>query len=147
MLMRRVCVLVTALSLLFSQGMQAWFDGGHMTVAYIAYQSLTPGTRARVDALLKLNPLYPVWTKGISKKQMGLVAFLRAATWPDCIKQAACSPGYTSDGGDTPAGAPTDAQNIGYSDHLMHKYWHYIDIPFSAGAPGQPPKTPNAQTE
>jgi hypothetical protein len=29
----------------------------------------------------------------------------------------------------------------------MHKYWHFIDIPYSAGAPGQPPKEPNALTE
>jgi len=133
--------------LLFCQTLLAWFDGGHMTVAYIAYQNLTPQTRARVDGLLQLNPLYPIWTKGVSKKQKGLVAFLRAATWPDCIKQKTCSPGYSSDGGDTPTGAPTDAQNIGYSDKLMHKYWHYIDIPYSAGAPGKPPNIPNAQTE
>ncbi|MGA7410136.1 MAG: S1/P1 nuclease [Bryobacteraceae bacterium] len=145
--MRRVRVFAAALALLFSQNIQAWFNGGHMTVAYIAYQNLTPGTRTRVDALLQLNPLYPAWTKGISKKQMGLVAFLRAATWPDCIKDKTCAPGYTSDGGDTPAGGPTDEQNIGYSDKLMHKYWHFVDVPFSAGSPGEPPKTPNAQTE
>jgi hypothetical protein len=29
----------------------------------------------------------------------------------------------------------------------MHKYWHFIDTPFSAGAPGVPPATPNALTE
>lgn len=145
--MRKVCVLAAALIILFSQTMLAWFDGGHMTVAYIAYQNLTPPTRARVDSLLQLNPLYPTWTKGVSKKQKGLVAFLHAATWADCIKQSGCSSGYKSDGGDTPPGAPTDDQNIGYSDKLMHKYWHFIDVPDSAGAPGLPPKVPNAQTE
>lgn len=29
----------------------------------------------------------------------------------------------------------------------MHKYWHFIDIPDPAGAPGLPPKTPNALIE
>jgi hypothetical protein len=31
---------------------------GHMTVAYVAYPKLTPQTRARVDQLLTLNPMY-----------------------------------------------------------------------------------------
>ena len=29
----------------------------------------------------------------------------------------------------------------------MHQYWHFVDTPYSAGAPGQPSKTPNALTE
>ena len=107
-----------------TQPLQAWFDGGHMVVAYIAYKNLTPDTRSQVDALLKRNRMYNKWTKGVAPSQRGLVAFLRAATWPDCIKQAQCAPGYKSDGGDIPPGDPTDAQNIGYSDKLMHKYWH-----------------------
>jgi hypothetical protein len=125
----------------------AWFNGGHMVVAYIAYQNLTPQIRSRVDALIRRNNLYAKWTKGVPKKQKGLVAFMKAATWPDCIKQQSCIPGYTSDGGNIPPGKATDAQNIGYEDKLMHRYWHFIDIPYSAGAPGQPPKVPNAQTE
>jgi hypothetical protein len=75
------------------------------------------------------------------------VAFVKAATWADCIKSSSCASGYTSDGGDVPPGNSSDAQNIGYDDHLMHKYWHFIDEPYSAGAPGQPPKEPNALTE
>ncbi len=146
--MRKLFSVAAALWLLLAASpIQAWFDGGHMVVAYIAYQNLTPQTRTRVDNLLKLNKMYAKWTKGVKSPQKGLVAFLRAATWPDCIKQKACSPGYTSDGGDTPPGNSTDAQNIGYADMLMHKYWHFIDLPYSAGAPGEPPKVPNAQTE
>ena len=118
-----------------------------MVVAYIAYRNLTPQTRTRVDALLKLNKMYPTWTKGVSAKQKGVTAFVRAATWPDCIKQKTCIAGYTSDGGDIPPGKSTDAQNIGYKDMLMHKYWHFVDVPFPAGAPGEPPKVPNAETE
>jgi hypothetical protein len=118
-----------------------------MVVAYIAYQNLTPKTKARVDALLKLNKMYPKWTNGIAAKNKGVTAFVQAATWPDCIKQTACAPGYISDGGDVPPGNPSDTQNIGYRDMLMHRYWHFIDQPLSAGAPGLPPKFPNAQTE
>lgn len=33
-----------------------WGAVGHMAVAPVAYQRLTPTTKARVDALLKLNP-------------------------------------------------------------------------------------------
>ena len=33
-----------------------WGSGGHMTVAFVAYENLTPQVRDRVDALIKLNP-------------------------------------------------------------------------------------------
>jgi hypothetical protein len=139
----------TAFLLLFLAALpvHAWFNGGHMVVAYIAYQNLTPEIRSRVDDLLKLNNMYAQWTAGVPDSQKGVAAFVKAATWPDCIKNAKCSPGFTSDGGDNPPGASTDGQNIGYDDKLMHKYWHFVDVPYSAGAPGQPPKTPNALTQ
>jgi hypothetical protein len=146
MKVRSYVAMVAALALLTSQG-NAWWDGGHETVAYIAYKKLTPATRTRVDAILKRNPKYDTWTKGIAANQQGLVAFVRAATWADCIKSSSCAKGYTSDGGDVPPGNATDNQNLGYDDHLMHKYWHFIDEPYSAGAPGQAPKQPNALTE
>jgi hypothetical protein len=129
--------------------LHAWNDTGHMTVAYIAYQNLTPETKTRVDALLKLNPRYKTWTKGVSASQRGLVAFLNGATWPDCIKQKC--PGYTADGtdhGDTPPPGPEASQNIGYDDKFMHKYWHFVDKPYATGdVPGKDPKNPNAETE
>src|SRR5581483_5683764 len=34
----------------------------------------------------------------------------------------------------------------GYKDKLMHKYWHFIDMPYPDG-PGREPKVPNALTE
>jgi hypothetical protein len=91
--MRKLFPVAAAVGLfLASSPSQAWFDGGHMVVAYIGYQNLTPQTRTRVDRLLMLNKMYLTWTKGATKKQVSLVAFLRAATWPDCIKEAKCSP-------------------------------------------------------
>jgi hypothetical protein len=117
-----------------------------MVVAYIAYKNLTAETRSQVDALLKLNQKYNEWTDGVPRRQKALAAFLRAATWADCIKMQSCAPGYTSDG-DQPPGNPTDTRNIGYEDKLMHKYWHYVDQPIAAGAPGEPAKEPNALTQ
>lgn len=35
---------------------RAWWDMGHMAVAAIAYDRLEPAARARVGALLRLNP-------------------------------------------------------------------------------------------
>jgi S1/P1 Nuclease len=144
--LRRFVVVVAIVALCTSQ-VDAWWDGGHEMVAYIAYQRLTQTTRKRVDVLLQRNPMYASWIQGIAPDKQGLVAFLKAATWPDCIKSSSCIGGYTSDGGNTPPGKPTDAQNIGYVDHLMHQYWHFVDEPYSAGAPGQPPKEPNALTQ
>src|SRR5882757_5610376 len=103
-----------------------WGSIGHMTVAYVAYQKLTPATKARVRDLLKLNPDYATWAndiKGDSK--------------------------YTDDGPDpnTPDGA-TSSQNIGYTDLFRHRYWHFIDTPhYIDGTSGYTVPTPNAQTQ
>jgi len=138
---------ITALTLFLAAApLQAWFSGGHMVVAYVAYRNLTQETRERVDALLKLNPMYAAWTQDAPADQKPLVAFLKAATWADCIKSANCSPGYTNDG-DTPKGVEAERQNTGYGDKLMHKYWHYIDTPYAAGAPAEDAKAPNAETQ
>jgi hypothetical protein len=29
----------------------------------------------------------------------------------------------------------------------MHKYWHFVDLPYPAGSPGHAPPSPNAETE
>jgi len=129
----------------------AWNDEGHMAVAYLAYQRLRPATRDRVDALLKLNPYYSKWLSAIpsdtSEADTKMMVFMIASTWPDEIRS---DPDYISDGldnGNTPEG-PASSQNIGYSDHLLHKYWHFIDIPYSQdGTPLPPIPSPNAQTQ
>src|SRR5579862_5210769 len=40
---------------------QAWNSLGHMAVAYVAWQKLTPAERARVVVLLQKNPSYQQW--------------------------------------------------------------------------------------
>ena len=128
-----------------------WDNLGHMAVAYVAYQHLNAPTKTRINQLLKLNPDYHKWKarvpSGTSAAKSKMMIFMMAATWPDAIKSET---GYSDDGtdsGDRPDGA-TSSQNIGYSDHLHHKYWHFIDTPFSTdGTPLPALPTPNAETQ
>jgi hypothetical protein len=119
-----------------------------MVVAYIAYKNLKQPLRDRVDQLLKRNPMYMTWIAGVPAAQRGLVAFIKAATWPDCIKRTSECPGYHedgTDGGETPPTDGTATRNIGYADKAMHKYWHFEDLPFSpSGLPTVGPKSSNA---
>ncbi len=132
---------------------RAWNDQGHMTVAYLAYKQLNPTARDRVNALLKLNPKYADWDATIkqqlpnaSQSDHDMYIFMIAATWPDQIKRDKT---YTSDGtqgGNRPDGSPDPTRNTGYDDMLMHKYWHFIDTPFSTDGTALPPiPTPNVQ--
>ena len=151
---RALKVLVcAALGLALSGPALAWNDRGHMTVAYIAYKQLTPTTRDRVNALLKLNPKYSDWSATVDKQAPGaspddknLMIFMIAATWADGIKRDST---YTQDGsqnGNRPDGSPDPGKNTGYDDLLMHKYWHFIDTPFTTDGTLLPPiPTPNAQ--
>ena len=121
----------------------AWNGFGHMTVAAIAYPLLTPAARQKVSALLKLNPNYSSWVSGVAAADRDRVAFMVAATWPDAIKSMS---GYKDDG-ETPKGSQA-GQNIGYADKNQHRYWHFIDTPFSPdNTPLHQPIPPNAQTQ
>ena len=104
----------------------AWNGTGHMVVADIAYDNLTPQTRAAVDALLQHHRDYGLWMSempaGYTDK--GRFAFMKASTWPDDIRK-------------TPDDRPI---------------WHYIDLPVVS--PGYTPDpaallvvTPNAETQ
>lgn len=129
----------------------AWDDEGHMAVAFVAYQHLNPATKNRVNQLLQLNPDYSRWKaavpSGTSAAQSNMLIFMMAATWPDFIKHKAGYSDDGSEGGDRPDGA-TSSQNIGYSDHLHHKYWHFVDTPFSTDGTSLPAlPSPNAETQ
>jgi hypothetical protein len=149
---RRLIALTLLLMISFSIPAYGWNSHGHMTVAYVAYQHLTPKTKDRVDALLRLNPEYKTWLTlipaGTSKDDTRMMVFMIAATWPDRIKK---NPQYHNDGpnnGDTPPNDPTAGQNIGYTDFARHKYWHFIDQPFSQdGTKTDGIPSPNAQTQ
>jgi|GEM_PF-195479 len=124
----RCTLLLGSLALLglAAPGARAWNGTGHMTVADIAYDNLTPKTRAAIDALLARHRDYALW---VSQMPAGYTdrarfAFMKAATWPDDIRK-------------TPDDRPI---------------WHYIDIPVVA--PGYTPTPaalvivqPNAETQ
>jgi hypothetical protein len=141
-----------ALFVLLAASLPAWGPIGHMTVAYAAYQRLTPVSKARARDLLKLNPDYANWEKqmpaGISPEDHDRTIFMIAAVWADDIKG---EPQYSDDGpdkgGNIPDGA-SSALNTGYSDLLRHRYWHFIDLPFSPdGAKLPVVPAPNAETQ
>jgi hypothetical protein len=139
------CLLIT----LLAAPVHAWNETGHMTVAYIAYQKLTPQTRGRVDTLLQRNPKYKTWIQNVPSEQRGLVAFLRASVWPDDIRS---DPEYEqldgTNNGNTPPNDKTASQNIGYKDHARHKYWHFINLPFpTLGQRGNNPPAVNAASQ
>lgn len=62
--MRLAVFISAALSLLPLQAAKAWWDEGHMQIAYVAYKHLDPSVKAEIDALLKLNKDYPKWIAG-----------------------------------------------------------------------------------
>jgi hypothetical protein len=124
-----------------------------MVVASIAYQQLTPEARSRVKVLLKKNPYAKkIWPgmlpPGAKTKDADEMIFMIAATWPDQIKSDGS---YKSDGtqnGNRPPDDPSAGQNIGYSDHARHKYWHFVDTPFSKDGTALPAiPSPNAETQ
>lgn len=150
MILVRKCIL-SAVLVLSPISLFGWGSIGHMTVAYVAYQDLSPAAKTRVRELLKLNPDYAQWEKqipaGTSVEDHDRFIFMMASTWADDIKW---EPQYSddgSDGGNTPNGAAS-VQNLGYSDRLRHKYWHFIDTPFSPDKTALPSiPTPNAETQ
>jgi S1/P1 nuclease len=100
----------------------AWWDEGHMQIAYVAYKKLNPAVRERADVLLRLNPDYAHWTAGAPAGQEKLYAFVHAATWADDIKT---KPDYYDD----QVTDSTAKENVPYG-HLKHSYWHYRDTLF-----------------
>jgi len=114
---------------------------------------LTPATKDRVNLLLTLNPKYSVWAAKVDKEVPGASAadkdtmiFMIAATWADGIKRDSTYTKDGSQGGNRPDGSPDPGKNSGYDDLLMHKYWHFIDTPFSKDGTTLPAiPTPNAQ--
>ncbi len=141
--MKRLHPLCWLLAVALPPDAWAWNSFGHMMIAAVAYEQLTPAAQARITTLLQLNPDYPKWISHTAKEERDELAFVVAATWADEIKS---EPGYVNDG-EHPSG-PDAARNLGYSDHLQHRYWHFIDLPFSTDrTPLMQPALPNAQTQ
>jgi hypothetical protein len=135
---RRILLVFAALILALScRAALAWNSIGHMSVAWVAYQKLTPVEKARVKALLRRNPYYKKWLSnipaGTSSADRDLYVFMMAATWPDQIK--AMGSGYT--GNDNPPHNEMASLNDGYAAKKAHKYWHFVDTPLGGDPANQ----------
>ncbi|MGY4182945.1 hypothetical protein ACVIHH_008236 [Bradyrhizobium sp. USDA 4518] len=128
---RMVLISVLALALgVASSPARAWWDEGHMQIAYLAYKRLSDPVRDKADALLKLNKDYAKWTCGAADdKTAKMYAFIHAATWADDIKTKEY--GYTR----YAVTSPTAGQNIwllgsqptcllAFQGHRLHTRWH-----------------------
>ncbi len=90
---KRLCVLFVVMLAMVS-GVVApaygWDSFGHMMVAYVAYQRLTPHAKLRANTLVRMNPKYDEWVAWVpvnaSAADKDLMVFMIAATWPDEIK-------------------------------------------------------------
>jgi hypothetical protein len=124
----------------------AWFDQGHMMVAAIAYDQLTPKAKARVAKLLALNKFPTNGKNDAGRSDKAKATFMMAATDPDAIKM---DRKHFKDDGEDPTNAkkaPSPGSNSGFTDKFMHKYWHYVDMPFSTdNTPLVQPPQINAQ--
>jgi len=96
-----------------------WNSTGHKVVALIAWEDLTPKTRAAVTAILKQHPRYEKdllldAPKDQTPDEQARTAFATAATWPDMVRSQANPMSFTHN----------------------HPSWHYIDVPYAID--GQP---------
>ncbi len=96
MTMRKATFLILAL-LLTHMPAVAWDDTGHMVVASIAYNRLTPAARAKIDQLLIPPPPQP----GVKYPDRGFVFFcerlygpVTIACWMDDIRDSSLSWSY-----------------------------------------------------
>lgn len=125
------------------------FNGaGHMVVANLTYKKLKPETKARVHQLLRLNPYFDRWQKAIpedaSQEERERRTFLFASMWADDIKR---DKDYVSDRIEGGTGQGLASEISDYSDKRMHKYWHYVNYPFSNDGTELPPVVqPNLET-
>jgi len=123
-----------ALLLLAATSLNAWNRDGHMTVAWIAYQHLSPPVKAQVDSILQNHPDYVTWTRDLpAGADRGLEAFLHSSYWPDEMR------------GDTRLwdnlGKEIHPTPLlpGFPDMKVHKDWHFINVPIvAAGQTGVP---------
>jgi len=135
---RALFVGVALAAAMVSSNAGAWHNQGHMMTAEVAWQHMSAGAKCRASWLLASNTEYD---RGLVANvvlpsgtlEPGEARFVNAATWPDRIK--APGAGFASDG-DDPNGpkAKGPANNIGLTDKVLHKYWHFADNPVPAGS-------------
>lgn len=142
--MRPLPIVLLLFVFLMQQRPEAWHAKGHMAVSFLAYQHLTPAIQTRVQTLLRRNPAFDTWQsrlEGVSDVDKPALLFTLASGWADDIK----SDLHYHNDGDVPVGSQS-SRNIGYRDKLQHRYWHFVDRPFSDDSTAlEGPPTVNAQ--
>jgi hypothetical protein len=77
---------------------RAWDDVGHMAIAAVAWRHLTPAARARAVALLRAAPtdagLAQLRPAAGAPEALDFALFVRAATWPDLVRDRRDYPRY-----------------------------------------------------
>lgn len=140
--MRKITLSVVFLCFWSSFAM-AWWDEGHMRVAVMAWDQMSPAARAEASRLIRKNPQYNAWVAAVpqpndgSLRDLDRYTFIRAAAWADDIKDL---PDYIGKGDN--AKTSDAGRNIGYADKLVHAYWHFKDIPYSRDGSVPPPPDP-----
>ena len=112
----------TLLLLMLSQSAFAWSGAGHMAIAAIAYNELSPEQKKKVTDILKSHPDFDKWQAARQKDgtdmEIGAYIFEKASTWPDEIRRK--------------------------HNQYDHPHWHYIDYPLRPPSfPFQPAPTPD----
>lgn len=120
----RVMILAIIIGLCLARSASAWNDKGHMVVAELAYQQLSPEERQAAVAILRQHPHWDEFLiadrpSNVADEQW---AFWRAATWPDWVKH--------------------------HHEQFSKPHWHYVDFPFvpSDAAPPTEHHTVNQET-
>ena len=70
--MKSLAGMALALTLSATTAGHAWWDAGHMQIAWGAWQKLDAQTRFKADALLQLNSDYPKWVAGSRRPRGGI---------------------------------------------------------------------------
>ena len=130
------------LILLSASSVFGWNRDGHIEVAWIAYQHLSPEAKTQVDAILKTHPDYDSWMKEVpSGADRSLEAFLHCSYWPDLLRK---DPRIWDEAARDPHPKPLLP---GFPDMEMHQNWHYINVPFdTSGRTAPEPAIPNVMT-
>ena len=142
--MRKLTLALLLFTALIPRSAAAWNDAGHMTIAAVAYQHLTPEVRARVDALLRQHPDFAKLSEGLGADDpdFGIKVFMKAATWPDFIR------GDARFFDDLKTGVTPTPLLPGFPDMKVHKNWHYRDEGISFdGTTTKAPDAVNALTQ
>jgi acid phosphatase len=95
MKLHRFHALALVLALLLPQSVRAWNATGHELVAGVAWDSMTPAARQKAIDILSaasddtcLPDLFPTDSRPLAERQREF--FMRAATWPDVIRDGKC---------------------------------------------------------